>query len=219
MKFYRYEELSAVDLAGILKERSLVYVPVGSMEFHGPHLPLGVDTINAYEFCLRVADRTGGIVLPPTYWNANGHDGWPGSLLVRERTFRALFRDLFRLLAAQGVKLVVASTGHWPQKQGATLARLAREAMKARPKTRILALDLYTTNPDDPTCDHAGAKETSLMRTLRPDLVHMRRLVDETSYKGIGLDAAKGTAERGRIYLNASVENCAAMVLRELTSG
>jgi creatinine amidohydrolase len=218
MTFHKWEEITAADLPGILRRRSLAYVPVGSMEFHGPHLPLGTDTVAAYEFCLRVASLTGGLVLPPTYWNANGHDGWPGSLLVSDRAFRALFRDLFRLLAGQGVELVVASTGHWPQRQGAALARLARDAMRERPRTRIMALDLYTTNPHDTDCDHAGVRETSLMRALRPGLVHMDRLGGPSTYKGIGLDAAQGNAARGRAYIEASVRSCASIVLSELAA-
>ena len=176
MRTHKFEELTAPELTTVLEQTSLVYVPVGSLEFHGPHLPLGMDTIHVYEFCLRAAEQTGGVVLPPTYWNANGHRGWTGSLLVRERTFRAIIRDIFELLFEQGAKLIVASTGHWPTKQGVTIANLAREFMRKHPQTKVLVLDPFGCHPTDPKADHAGKKETSLMLTLRPELVHMDTL-------------------------------------------
>lgn len=212
MKYYKYEELSALQFAQALQEISLVYVPVGSLEFHGPHLPLGMDTIHAYEFCMQVARNTGGIVLPPSYWGAVGHDAWKGSLLISEETFRALMHDVFRLLAEQGVKLIIATTGHHPSHQGKTIAEIAQESMSKNPSTRILALDPYGTNPNDVKADHAGKKETSLMLAIRPELVHMNELHGDDTFKGIGEDCVDGTEEFGRRYIKASVENCTFIV-------
>ena len=213
MRCYRYEELTASQFAEALEEMSLVYFPVGSLEFHGPHLPLGMDTIHAYGFCLAVARQTGGIVLPPSYWGAVGHDGWTGSLLVSEKTFRALVRDVFGLLGEQEVKLIVASTGHHPALQGKTIAGIARASMRKNPSSRILVLDPYGTNPTDQKADHAGKKETSLMLAIRPELVHVEELHGrDDAFEGIGRDAVEGTGGFGREYFNASVQNCASIV-------
>ena len=130
MTYYKYEELSSSQFLQALETMSLVYVPVGSLEYHGPHLPLGMDTIHAYEFCLQVARQTGGIVLPPSYWGAVGHDGWTGSLLISKETFHALISDILRLLAQQGVKLIVVTTGHHPDVQGKAIADIAQESMR-----------------------------------------------------------------------------------------
>jgi len=210
--YYRYEELTASQFAEALHEKSLVYVPVGSIEFHGPHLPLGMDTIHAYAFCVRVAQETGGIVLPPTYWGAIGHHDWPGSALISAETFRAWLKDVFRSLGQQGVKLIVASTGHHPEVQGKAIAEVAQESMTAYPLSQFLALDPFSTHPTDPTADHAGKKETSLMLAIRPDLVHMETLVGEEAFNGIWPDCVEGTAAFGAAYLGASVTHCAAIV-------
>jgi len=214
----RFEELTARGMTEALEQTSLVYVPIGSIEFHGPHLPLGMDTIHAYEFCLRAAERTGGLVLPPTYWNANGHVGWPGSLLVSDRTFRALVKDIFRLLAEQHVKLVVATTGHWPARQGKAIDKLAKEAMKKNPDApRILVLDPFGCHPTDKDPGHAGARETSLMLALRPDLVHIETLSEHPdAFDGIGEDAGEGNAKAGREYFNASLDNYVRIVKEAL---
>ncbi len=212
LKSYKYEELSASQFAQALEEMPLVYLPFGTLEYHGPHLPLGMDTIHAYEFCLRVAQKTGGIVLPPSYWGTIGHDGWKGSLLVSEETFRALIRDIFRLLAQQGVKLIVATTGHNPKLVGEIIAKIAQESMGKNPSTRILTLDPYGTNPEDKRADHAGKKETSLMLAIRPELVHMDELLGDNAFKGIWEDCVDGTEDFGTKYLRASVENCTSIV-------
>ncbi len=216
LKAYKYEELTALQFEQVLEEVPLVYVPVGSLEFHGRHLPLGMDTIHAYEFCLQVAGNTGGIVLPPSYWGTVGHDGWKGSLLISEETFQALMREVFSLLAEQGVKLIVATTGHYPEHQGKTIARLGEEVMIQYPSTTILALDPYGTNPDDQNPDHAGKMETSLMLGIRPELVHMDELLGADAFKGIGENCVDGTAEFGKKYLSASVGNCTAIVQEAL---
>jgi creatinine amidohydrolase len=219
VKTCKFEELTAHEATWILKQASLVYVPIGSLEFHGPHLPLGMDTIHSYEFCQRVAERTGGLVLPPTYWNANGHVGWPGSLLVRERTFRALVRDILNLLAEQKVQLVVISTGHWPAKQGVAIAKVANEVMRKNPNApRILVLDPFGCHPTDKDPGHAGMKETSLMLALRPELVHMDKLSETPdAFDGIGEDAGDGNADFGGEYFNASLQNCVNIVKEALS--
>lgn len=217
MKTHKYEEVSAHVLMERLQETSLVYFPVGSMEFHGPHLPLGLDSMHAHQFCLAAAEITGGLVLPPTYWGANGHEGYPGSLLVKERTFRAIVRDVFDLLADNGVKLIVATTGHWPARQGKTLERMAKDAMKKRPETTILALHPFRSTPGADTIKHAGKLETSLMLALRPELVHMEKLDEvDDPLNGIGIDTAEGTKEIGEAYLAESLASYTAEVMQAL---
>jgi creatinine amidohydrolase/Fe(II)-dependent formamide hydrolase-like protein len=61
MPSHKFEELAADELTEVLNQTSLVYVPIGTLEFHGVHLPLGMDTIHAYEFCLQATEQTGGV--------------------------------------------------------------------------------------------------------------------------------------------------------------
>jgi creatinine amidohydrolase len=213
----RWEELSATDLAEALRQNSLVYVPIGTLEFHGPHLPLGMDTIHVHEFFLAAAQRTGGVVLPPTYWSPHGHEGWPGSLLIREETFKALVADVFTLLCDQGVKLIVAGTGHYPTKQEPAIRQIAADVARKNPQTRFLVVGPWC-NPTDPSADHGGKKETSLMLYLRPALVYMDRLTGEQAMRGIGANAIEGTAAFGNAYLATALENCVEQVTKATQS-
>lgn len=198
MQTVRYEEMLPRELAAARAAVPLVYFPVGSLEYHGFHLPFGFDTMHAHAYCLAAAGRTGGVVLPPTYWGFRGHEGFPGSLLVSEETVARLAADVFRLLTAQQFRLVVAFSGHWPDVQGRRLQEVAQEHMAAHPEVRILVPDLFALHPTDRQPEHAGRIETSALLHLRPELVAMERLSEPGALHAIGADAVEATAAAGR---------------------
>jgi len=202
---HKWEEMSASELQAALERKSLVYVPIGTLEFHGVHLPLATDAIHAYDFCLAAAARTGGVVLPVSHWSPHGHEKWPGSMLIREETFRALITDVFTRLAEQEIRWVVASTGHYPEKQEPAIRAIAGAVMERHPKTRIVVSGPWC-HPEDSTADHGGKKETSLILALRPQSVHMKRLEEPDAFRGVGKDAVEGTAGYGRGYFEAEVK-------------
>ena len=194
----RYEELRPDQLDAAREEASLAYVPIGSLEYHGWHLPVGFDAMHAHALCLLAAEQTGGVVLPPTFWGTRGHEGFRGSLLLREETIAALAHDILDQLARQGYRLIVLFTGHWPEVQGGLLSRVAEEFMRGRPEVRVLVLDPFNLHPTDRPVEHAGRVETSVMLHLRPDLVDMAALADPEALKAISADCVDATAEFGR---------------------
>ena len=125
-------------------------------------------------------------------------------MLIREETFRSLMTDVFTLVARQDVKMIVASTGHYPSKQEPAIRMIAEEVIEQFPETRILVLGPWC-HPTDPSADHGGKKETSLMLSLRPDLVHMEHLAGEEAMRGIGASAVDGTSDFGRVYFEAAL--------------
>jgi creatinine amidohydrolase len=70
-----YEELRPDELAAIVAERPVAYWPLGLLEHHGWHLPVGFDGIKARRICERIADRTGGVILPTMWWGGGGGHG------------------------------------------------------------------------------------------------------------------------------------------------
>lgn len=193
----RYEELRPDQLDAARQEAPLVYVPIGSLEYHGWHLPVGFDAMHAYALCLRAAERTGGVVLPPTFWGTRGHERFRGSLLLKEATIAALARDILERLAERGYRLIVLFTGHWPEVQGGLLRRVAEEFAGLRPDIRVLVLDPFNLHPTDTHAEHAGCIETSAMLHLRPDLVDMSALSDPAALEAISQDCVAATAELG----------------------
>ena len=69
--WHRYEELRPDQLELLLKEAPIAYWPLGLLEHHGWHLPIGFDGLKADRICRRLADRTGGVLLPVMWWAAS----------------------------------------------------------------------------------------------------------------------------------------------------
>ena len=64
MKKVLYEELLPEELVQRVQEMPVAYLPLGTLEWHGPHMPLGADGIQSKELFVRVAEKVGGVVLP-----------------------------------------------------------------------------------------------------------------------------------------------------------
>ena len=212
MNTVRYEEMLPRELAAARAVAPLAYFPIGSLEYHGYHLPFGFDAMHAHAYCLAAAARTGGVVLPPTYWGFRGHEGFPGSLLVSEETVARLAADVFRLLTAQQFRLIVAFSGHWPDVQGRRLREVAGEHCAAHPEVRVLVPDVFALHPTDRQPEHAGRIETSAMLHLRPGLVAMERLDEPGALNAISADAVEATAAAGRERFDTCLEELVRLV-------
>ena len=80
----RYEELLLGELDDILSSTPVAYFPLGTLEYHGPHLAIGNDALKAEAICERACARTGGVLVPPLYWGiGGGHKSYPASIMVR----------------------------------------------------------------------------------------------------------------------------------------
>lgn len=214
MQKIRYEEMHPDELAAAREEVPLVYVPIGSIEYHGFHLPFGFDAVHAHELCLQAAEQTGGVVLPPTFWGTQGHVGFPGSLLLSEKTIAALMGDVFVQLTEQGYQLIVVCTGHYPQVQGVLIKGVADAYIAQNPQVRIMVLDPFYLHPTDPQSEHAGIVETSVMLYLRPDLVDMEQLKRPGALDAISPDCVGATAEYGETRFQTIVNELVQTVNR-----
>ncbi len=198
MRKVRYEEMRPDELVAAREQAPLVYFPIGSLEYHGFHLPFGFDTMHAYELCLQAVQQTGGVVLPPTYWGTEGHIGWPGSLLLSNGTIAGIVGDVLSQLDQQNFKLIVICTGHYPRVQGLLIQGIADRYMDRHPASRIILLDPFNLHPTDPSSEHAGIIETSAMLHMRPELVDMAQLDRPDALEAISGDCVDATVEYGQ---------------------
>jgi len=177
----RMEEMSPDELEAVLREAPVAFVPLGTFEHHGWHLPVCFDGIKAHALCERVAQRTGGTVLPTFFYGTGGgHVGYKWTLIVPEAQITPLLEATLDHLARQGFQVVVLLTGHYPREQVDMVHRLAAEAQKRHPQVRFIGLtepEITTAEPGDPYGgDHAAKYETSIGLALKPEWVHLERL-------------------------------------------
>lgn len=146
-----------------LAPRTVLVVPLGATEQHGPHLPLSVDTDVAVALADRLtAARSHALLAPAVSYGSSGeHAGFPGTLSLGQRAFELLVMELVRSADAfAGVMLVC---GH-----GGNVVSLRRAVGRLRAEGRRVHAWLPSGRDDD---SHAGRTETSTMLALRPDTV------------------------------------------------
>jgi creatinine amidohydrolase len=163
-----------------LAERSVVYLPLGSIEYHSHHLPVGLDGLNAHGICTRAAERGGGIVLPTLYYGVGGgHTTYPWTIMAASSTpVTELLEQSLRRLEDFGVRVAVLFTGHFADEQLAMIDGLATRwnaGHAAGDGLRALALSVNRTDARLAP-DHAGIFETTLLSALWPNRVRLDRL-------------------------------------------
>lgn len=193
-----------------------VLVPVGSLEQHGPHLPLDTDTIIATAVAKELARLAGALMAPAVGYGASGeHQSFPGTVSIGTDALTAVLIELGRSLGEWAGRVVFVN-GH-----GGNIGAL-RSAVE---RLRFEGREASWVPCAAPGADaHAGLAETSLMLHLDPARVHLRAAapgntapladllptmisggVAAVSPNGVLGDPTDATAEHGRRLLDAMV--------------
>src|SRR5512136_1746366 len=107
------EEMTMTEFEDGLKRTRTVYIPFGSIEEHGNHLPLSTDTIQAYEVGKKAARLIPLFVAPPIhYGSCRSTSCHPGTISISTATLKALLKDIVRSFRAQGMRNIIVVTGH-----------------------------------------------------------------------------------------------------------
>jgi creatinine amidohydrolase len=205
-----YEELTPNEFRDRISEAPVAYLPLGTMEWHGEHLPLGADGLQSKGFFEILAREAGGIVYPmlflgpgrmeiidgkeyygmdlgpydTTMWNyprqqLEGSSYWisdEGFTTMMEAILKQISHSGFKILVAHGhgpsTSFVIDHTDVWEQKYGLKILHCWGD----RDNT---GMGIMT--------DHAAMNETSLLMTLRPELVKMEHLPADTAVVPVGI--------------------------------
>ena len=193
MEYLRPDEIQAERV-----RRSIVYLPVGPLEWHGPAMPYGTDPLVAQELARRAAVQTGGVVMPtlfvgterersPQILRDKGFDHADSmyvigmdvpknsmkSFYAREDMFALMIREHLRLLVQQQYRLIVIVNGHGALGQRDTLDRLAVEFTNETPAKVIVGFPTIAREGETVDFGHACCAETSLMRYLHEHCVDL----------------------------------------------
>jgi creatinine amidohydrolase len=148
-----------------------------------------------------VAERAGGIVIPPTYWAIGGMP-FPWTTKFEMPVVEALFAEIYRQLATVGFRVIVVLAGHYSLEHYLTLKRVAVEIMRAGDVTILPLAEFEVVAETGFHGDHAARWETSLLWSVRPDLVHLERLPEGPPEGVLGedprLNASREAGDRMR---------------------
>jgi creatinine amidohydrolase len=169
-----------------LRSNPLVIVPVGALEAHGPHLPLGADQIQAEATASALADRADGLVAPTLpYGSAPGARRFPGTVSLSIAQLETHAEGVLSELARSGARRILVLSGHAERGHMAALREAADRAGQAHPTARIAVLSDYDfvyelRGTESPATDgHAGLLETSRVLAIAPETVGADRPVVE----------------------------------------
>jgi creatinine amidohydrolase/Fe(II)-dependent formamide hydrolase-like protein len=199
---YRWEFNTWMEIEERLKEVDTVILPCGSIEQHGPHLPLDVDYFDSVYLAERVAEACSHpkpFVLPGIpYGVAYHHEDFKGTISISNHTLSSLVYDIGMSLARNGVAKLIILNAH-----GDNAPTLLYSAQMINRDSGIFVCvesgessdpDIYRLI-DTPNDIHAGEIETSTTLALRPEMVQMDRAVNETM--DFGSSYLDFTSERG----------------------
>jgi creatinine amidohydrolase len=186
---FKMEELTssqfakAVELAG-----GVCVIPVGIIEKHGPHLPLGTDLFEAREASCNAAKKEYAVVYPPYYvgqiFEARHQ---PGAVAYSNELMWKMLEETCKELSRNGLKKIILVNGHGGN---TNFLQYFCQSQLAEPKDYIVVLFEEDTNPQyrkeieslkkAKLDSHAGEEETSMMYSIRPDLIDMKAITSQS---------------------------------------
>ena len=234
-----YTELNPQEFQERLLKAPIAYLPLGTLEWHGRHLPLGTDGLISQGFFIKIARNIGGIVLPMFFlgpddvqnyqkrqyygmdilsYPKNRPEQLHGSAYwVSEDFFTQILEATLVQLKRAGFKIIVAH-GHEPS------TMLFKKNIKKWKGDYELELFTCWKDGEPPRMglqtDHAATNETSLMMALRPDLVKLGNLPKNLNDKPLGLlgeDPRKhASSEAGKNIIELQVKNMTKLLKAQL---
>ena len=209
--------MSWAEVAEIVPRRPVVLLPIGTVEQHGPHLPVNADNMVAGYIAVKAAERTGALVVPSiNYGNSALFRKFPGTLHVRQETLAQLLRDVCQALIDQGLRRIVFVNNHGGNEP--VCEQVARE-LKAEHGLQVgsiypwgLGYQLMRDTYADAAAayGHGAEPETSAMLAMFPEDVVEERRESGTLHPFAGWEASgyakvavPGQPVPGTVYLDS----------------
>ena len=186
----RLEYLMPREIEAAMNRCPTLFLPLGTIEWHGVHNVVGLDAVKAHELCVRAARQGGGLVHPAVYGGVGGLDQPHTFVLdpensLKSRLLRPWLEQLCSEAKRQGFKAIIILTGHYGAAQQITVRKTAVHMSKALGIPILGTPEYFLALDQGYYGDHAAFFETSIMMYLFPGKVDVSRLGEEP-YQGVG---------------------------------
>ncbi|WP_106532306.1 creatininase family protein [Planomicrobium soli] len=233
-----FQNENSYDVKGKIEKSGVAILPIGAVEAHGPHLPLGTDNYLAERLAAKVAEKTGAFVLPTLpYGQVWSLKNFPGSINVSNESLIGLLVDIGISLHQQGFSMFVMINGHLGN--AVALKEAARKLYSDIPEFKVLYLfypgvkqitdEVRETQSAHASYFHACEIETSYMLYLAEEFVDMSKAItdipvipssadvtptpwEEFTRSAVLGDAKLATKEKGEKIISVALENMMALI-------
>ena len=208
-------------------KKKIAVIPIGSIEQHGPHLPISTDSDIVSEVARKITEKNGYLLLPTITYGVSFEHAPFFNLSIRESTLRTILIDLCKSLSENNIKTIFIINGHHGNLK--SIKNLDLKIQKIlKNKVRVCPLSYWHFMERD--FDHAGFVETSLMLAIsknvkmnlakkglttdkmtKQEIAKISKLANQSFPKatknGIWGDPRKATKKDGIKILNEIVQN------------
>ena len=208
----------------IKKKKQIAIIPVGSIEQHGPHLPISTDSDIVTEIAFRLSEKINGLLLPTiSYGISNEHFPF-FNISIKKSTLSKILEDVCESLIKNGISMILIINGHY----GNLDSLRGFEKKNSRRKIKIFSYWKYMSRE----FDHAGNVETSMMLAIsknvnmkkakkgfdtegmsKQEISRINKLAQKSFPKvtgnGVWGDPTKSSAKLGREIIKEVVDNLA----------
>ena len=151
----------------IKKKKQVAVIPIGSIEQHGPHLPVSTDTDIVTEVAKKLSEKKGYLLLPTITCGVSFEHAPFFNLSIRESTLRTVLMDLCMSLSDNNIKTIFIINGHHGNQKSINNIDVK---LKKLPKNKLKVFPLSYWHFMKREFDHAGFVETSLMMAISKNL-------------------------------------------------
>ena len=207
----------------IKKKKQIAIIPVGSIEQHGPHLPISTDSDIVTEIALRLSEKINGLLLPTINYGISDEHFPFFNLSIKKSTLSKILEDLCESLVKNGISRILVINGHYGNLDS---LKNFEKKQKGNKKIKICSYWKYMERE----FDHAGNVETSIMLAIsknvnmkkarkgfqtdgmsKQEILKINKLAQKSFPKvtgnGVWGDPTKSSARLGRKIIKEIVEN------------
>ena len=222
------EEATSKEFEELLKKTKTVLIPVGSVEAHGPHLPLATDLYTIYGVCKRVGEKISVAVAPPIYYGlCRSTKNTPGTISIKGGILKVLLLDIMHEFYRWGFRNFFILSGHAGTTHNGYLVDAGETFIETHADVKVFVADIcrllapFLKELNVPETDsHAGEWEASMIMYLKPNLKREGGFEDYPKFKkfwivrekekywssGIWGNPLKATKEKGEFLVERLVD-------------